>query len=237
MLMRCVRDFIAKSSLILSADLRVFRMILQNFIVFEGIDGAGTSTQIERLKARPDADKFFFTTEPTDGPTGKFLRTMLKGDVQLDPRTAAYLFAADRAEHLWGTSAPNGGIVSHCERGKLVVSDRYFFSSLTYQSVTCGDALPRALNTPFPLPELLFFFEVAPEISLQRVLGRGETEIYEKLDFQKATAERYRRVIAEYDGTPKGEGMRVVRIDATKSVDAVAKIISHELENLPILKA
>ncbi|MBQ7158929.1 MAG: dTMP kinase [Treponema sp.] len=204
-------------------------MVLQNFIVLEGIDGAGTSTQIKLLKNRPDADKFFFTAEPTDGPTGKFLRTMLKGDVQLDPRTAAYLFAADRAEHLWGKSAPNGGIVQKCESGKLVVSDRYFFSSLTYQSVTCGDALPRMLNEPFPLPQLLFFFEVDPEISLKRVLGRGETEIYEKIDFQKATAERYRKIIAEYDGTPKGKGMKIVRIDAAQSVEAVAQIIEKEI--------
>ncbi|MBQ6780125.1 MAG: dTMP kinase [Treponema sp.] len=207
-------------------------MILQNFIVFEGIDGAGTSTQIERLKARPDAKKFFFTTEPTDGPTGKFLRSMLKGDVHLDPRTAAYLFAADRAEHLWGKSAPNGGIVSKCEQGKIVVSDRYLFSSLTYQSVTCGDSLPRMLNEPFPLPQLLFFFEVDPEISLKRVLGRGETEIYEKIDFQKATAQRYRAVINEYDGSPKGEGMKIVRIDASQSIDTVAEIIAREIEFL-----
>ena len=204
-------------------------MILQNFIVFEGIDGAGTSTQIARLKNRPDSERFFFTAEPTDGPTGKFLRSMLKGDVTLDPRTAAYLFAADRAEHLWGKSAPNGNIVSHCEQGKLVVSDRYFFSSLTYQSVTCGEELPRRLNEPFPLPELLFFFEIDPETSLQRVLGRGETEIYEKLDFQKATADRYRRLIAAYDGTSKGEGMRIVRIDASQPIDAVEKIIAKEI--------
>ena len=135
-------------------------MILQNFIVFEGIDGAGTSTQIAVLKNRPDADRFFFTTEPTDGPTGKFLRSMLKGDLGLDPRTAAYLFAADRAEHLWGKSALNGSVVKKCSEGKIVVSDRYLFSSLAYQSVTCGDQLPRMLNEPFPLPQLLFFFEI-----------------------------------------------------------------------------
>ena len=209
-------------------------MVLQNFIVLEGIDGAGTSTQIELLKKRPDADRFFFTTEPTDGPTGKFLRTMLKGDVQLEPRTAAYLFAADRCEHLWGTSALNGGIVHECQQGKIAVSDRYFFSSLTYQSVTCGEELPRTLNAIFPLPQLLFFFEIDPEISLKRVLGRGETEIYEKIDFQKATAERYRKVIAEYDGTPKGEGMKVVRIDASQPVDAVAKIIAREMAEMGI---
>ena len=202
-------------------------MILKNFIVFEGIDGAGTSTQIEILKKRADADRFFFTTEPTDSETGKFLRKMLKGDVELDPRTSAFLFAADRNEHLYGTGGTNCGVVAQAQSGKIVVSDRYLFSSLTYQSVTCGDELPRRLNEGFPLPEILFFFDIDPEISLQRVLGRGETEIYEKLDFQKATAARYRTVIAEYE--KKNTGMKIVRLDATIPVGEVAKIISEEL--------
>ncbi|MDE5613421.1 MAG: dTMP kinase, partial [Treponemataceae bacterium] len=86
-------------------------MVLQNFIVFEGIDGAGTTTQIDLLKARDDAERFFFTAEPTNEPTGRLLRTMLRGDVTVDPRTAAYLFAADRAEHLWGAE---NGIAAQC---------------------------------------------------------------------------------------------------------------------------
>ncbi|MBQ5499234.1 MAG: dTMP kinase, partial [Treponema sp.] len=77
-------------------------MILQNFIVFEGIDGAGTSTQIEMLKNRPEANDFLFTAEPTSAPTGKFLRQMLKGDFPLQNESAAYLFAADRNEHVNG---------------------------------------------------------------------------------------------------------------------------------------
>ena len=203
-------------------------MILKNFIVFEGIDGAGTSTQIKILKNRPDSDKFFFTTEPTDSETGKFLRKMLKGDVELDARTAAFLFAADRNEHLYGKGGTNCGVVSQAEGGKIVVSDRYLFSSLTYQSVTCGEELPRRLNESFPLPEILFFFDINPEISLKRVLNRGETEIYEKLDFQRATAERYRKVIAEYE--KMNTGMKIVRLDAGKSVEEISEIISGELK-------
>lgn len=205
-------------------------MILKNFVVFEGIDGAGTSTQIKELSKRADADRFFFTTEPTDSPTGIFLRSMLKGDVELDHRTSAYLFAADRNEHLYGKSGTNCGIVNRCENGKIVVSDRYLFSSLTYQSVTCGDKLPRLLNSEFPLPEILFFFEINPEVSLKRVDGRGEREIYEKLDFQKATAERYSKVIAEYEKL--NTGMKIVRIDATKPIEEVAAIIAKELSPL-----
>ena len=205
-------------------------MILKNFVVFEGIDGAGTSTQINALKARAEADRFFFTTEPTDSPTGKFLRTMLKGDVTLDPRTSAYLFAADRAEHLWGTSGTNCGIERLCAQGKIVVSDRYLFSSLTYQSVSCGEELPRLLNSPFPLPQLLFFFKINPETSLKRVDGRGEREIYEKLDFLTATEERYEKLMDEYRS--KATGMKIITLDASKTKEEVSKDIWAELKNL-----
>lgn len=205
-------------------------MILKNFVVFEGIDGAGTSTQIKVLSERPEHEKFFFTTEPTDSPTGKFLRTMLKGDVKLDPRTSAYLFAADRAEHLYGTSGSNCGIEKLCSQGKIVVSDRYLFSSLTYQSVTCGDTLPRLLNSPFPLPQLLFFFKIKPEVSLKRVEGRGEREIYEKLDFLEATEKRYESIMEEYK--KQDTGMKIIELDASLPKKEVSSLIWAELSKI-----
>ena len=205
-------------------------MILKNFVVFEGIDGAGTSTQINILKEKKEAERFFFTAEPTDSSTGKFLRTVLKGNVELDPRTSAYLFAADRAEHLWGKSGSNCGIEKKCSDGKIVISDRYFFSSLTYQSVTCGEELPRLLNSAFPLPQILFFFKISPEISLKRVDVRGEREIYEKIDFLQATEERYEKLMDEYES--KNTGMKIVRLDAAKSKEEVSAQIWQELSKL-----
>lgn len=205
-------------------------MILKNFIVFEGIDGAGTSTQINELKKRPDSDRFFFTTEPTDSETGKFLRQMLKGSVKLDPKTSAYLFAADRNEHLYGNSGTNCGIVEKAAAGKIVVSDRYLFSSLTYQSVTCGEELPRMLNSNFPLPEILFFFEIDPETSLKRVDSRGGREIYEEVEFLRQTEERYKKVIDEYE--KKNTGMKIVRLDASRPIEEVKAVIDRELSGL-----
>lgn len=205
-------------------------MILKNFVVFEGIDGAGTSTQINILKEKKEAERFFFTAEPTDSSTGKFLRTVLKGNIELDPRTSAYLFAADRAEHLWGKSGSNCGIEKKCSDGKIVISDRYFFSSLTYQSVTCGEELPRLLNSAFPLPQILFFFKISPEISLKRVDDRGEREIYEKIDFLQATEERYEKLMDEYEA--KNTGMKIVRLDAAKSKEEVSAQIWQELSKL-----
>lgn len=207
-------------------------MILKNFIVFEGIDGAGTSTQINILKKSPLADKFFFTTEPTDSPTGKFLRSMLKGDVKLNPKTSAYLFAADRCEHLWGTSGTNCGIEQKCNEGKIVISDRYLFSSLAYQSVTCGDILPRKLNDFFPLPQLLFFFEIEPEISLTRIKQRETKEIYETVEFLKSTEERYKKIIEEYENLETAKEMKIIRIDASQKKEKIADLIWNEISTI-----
>lgn len=197
-------------------------MVLKKFIVLEGIDGAGTSTQIKRL-VQTNPDKYIATAEPTSGPTGKFLRQMLAGDFKVDERTNAYLFAADRCEHIFG----KGGVKELCESGKTVVSDRYFFSSLAYQSVSCGLELPQLLNSPFPLPEYLFFFDINPEISLARVNARNESkEIYENLEAQKKIAALYEKVISMYEQNPALiEEMKIIRLDASKTIEEISGII------------
>ena len=202
------------------------RMVLKNFIVFEGIDGAGTSTQIKKLVEK-DPERFVATAEPTSGPTGKFLRRMLAGEFHVDEKTNAYLFAADRCEHIFG----KGGVKELCESGKTVVSDRYFFSSLAYQSVSCGLELPELLNSPFPLPEYLFFFDINPEVSLARVNARhGSKEIYENLDAQKKIAALYEKIISSYENsTVKREEMKIVRINATKTIDEISALIWEEI--------
>jgi dTMP kinase len=129
------------------------------------------------------------------------------------PETVARLFAADRGEHLYGEA----GIVERVGRGELVVSDRYVFSSLAYQGLTCGADLPASLNAPFPLPELLLFFELDPEVSAARMSSRSSLEIYENLAFQRRVAAAYADVIDSY----KGSGMTVVRLDAAAGPDAV----------------
>lgn len=202
-------------------------MVLKNFIVLEGIDGAGTSTQIKRL-VQSNPEKYIATAEPTGGPTGKFLRQMLAGDFKVDERTNAYLFAADRCEHIFG----KGGVKELCEAGKVVVSDRYFFSSLAYQSVSCGLELPQLLNSPFPLPEYLFYFDINPEISLARVNNRnGKKEIYENLEAQKKIAALYEKVITMYENDAKlREEMKIIRIDASKSIEEISHKILEILE-------
>lgn len=196
-------------------------MILKNFIVFEGIDGAGTSTQIKKI-CEKNPQKFFQTAEPTSLETGKFLRRMLGGEFSVDEKTNSFLFAADRAEHLYGKN----GIIEQINNGKTVISDRYLFSSLAYQSISCGEELPKLLNSTFPLPEILFFFEIDPEISLKRVDSRNEKkEIYEKIETQKKIAMEYEKIISEYENN-KSCGMKIIRIDATKSIEEISETIS-----------
>ena len=198
-------------------------MVLQNFIVFEGIDGAGTSTQLAILKKKLPPEKAFFSAEPTTNETGKFLRRILSGEIPVHPKTAAYLFAADRCEHIYGKD----GVQEKASSGVLCFSDRYLFSSLAYQSQECGEELPKMLNSHFPLPEILFYFAIDPAISLKRIIGRDAIEIYEKEDFLRETERLYRAVMDDF--RKNAPEMKIVEIDATLPVEKVSEIIDSTL--------
>ncbi|MDD5930709.1 MAG: dTMP kinase [Spirochaetales bacterium] len=208
-------------------------MVLKNFIVFEGIDGSGTTTQLKRL-AETNPELYYQTAEPTSLPTGLFLRKMLKGEFSVDEKTNAFLFAADRCEHIYGKE----GIINQINNGKIVISDRYFFSSLAYQSISCGEEFPLMVNSLFPLPEYLFYFKIDAETALNRVNSRnGQKEIYEKLDLQKKIAEQYDKVISSYEkkmnelslSDAQTQIMKIIKIDASKSIDEVSQLINKAL--------
>jgi dTMP kinase len=230
--------------------------IISNFVVFEGGDGSGTSTQLGILRRRFNAaaagegwlrrrdaaaefaadsaqavyralPPFHDTFEPSDGPVGRLVRAALRGEISLLPETLARLFAADRTEHLYGP----GGILERTGRGELVVSDRYIPSSLVYQGIACGRELPERLNAAFPLPEALLFFDLEPETAQKRMEGREIREIYETLPFQTRVREGYRALLPRY----REAGVRVAVIDASKSPEEVAGEVWRALENLPIL--
>lgn len=162
---------------------------LERLIVFEGIDGAGTTTQARLLveRIRNAGDAVWATSEPTDGPIGNLLRRVLAGDVRVSPETAAFLFASDRWEHVFGS----GGIVEHHGAGDIVVCDRYVYSSLVYQTIHADEALVRQLNGRFPAPALVIFVDLDPGTSEQRLSGRANREIYEYEEFQREVHARY----------------------------------------------
>ncbi len=209
-------------------------MIFRNFAVFEGIDGTGTTTQLREIEKRYSSlgRKTWFTAEPTDGDTGKLIRTILSGESRVHPDTMARLFAADRCEHLYGV----GGIAERLADGTAVFSDRYVFSSLAYQGSTCDPELTALLNADFPLPEYVFFFDIDPAVSMERIRARGgSAEIYEREAFQRLVRERYRRLFDRYE--TEEPGMRVVRIDASRPIAEITEKIWSIVSELPKIYA
>jgi dTMP kinase len=203
--------------------------IIPNFVVFEGGDGSGTTTQLSMLTERLKRSKtpvFFPTFEPTDGKIGKIIRSALKKDIFFQPQTLAMLFSADRNEHLNGQD----GILSHVKRGELVVSDRYVLSSLVYQGIECGDDLPIALNSGFGAPELTIFFDIDPKIAINRMSKRGSLEIYEYLDFQEKVRQKYMSAADNY----RKNGARVEIIDSSKTVTEIADQVWSIISGMPI---
>ena len=205
--------------------------IISNFVVFEGADGSGTTTQLTMLGERfknTQKPAFFSTFEPTDGQIGKLIRAALKKEVTFQPFTMCYLFAADRNEHLYG----DGGILTHAEKG-LVASDRYVLSSLVYQGIECGDELPQNLNFRFPAPEITFFLDIKPEIAYARMKDRTSLEIYEYPDFQKKVYEKYLSVLEIY----RKNGGRVEIIDASKNIQEIAEEVWSIISQMPIFRS
>lgn len=197
--------------------------ILSRFVVFEGGDGSGTTTQLALIGRALDraAVPHWTTSEPTDGPEGLLIRRILSGELERDPGTLARLFAADRNEHIYGSN----GILERLERGEVVLCDRYVLSSLAYQGVDCGSELPARLNADFPLPELLLYFDLDPAQSLGRIGEREHLDIFEDLPFQEKVAVAYRRALDAYAES----GMKIVRIDASRSVAQVSREVSKAI--------
>lgn len=214
---------------------RVFTVnmeIIPNFAVFEGGDGSGTTTQLSLLSERlKKAGKpcFFPTFEPTNGQIGKIIRAALTKSAPITPQTLAFLFSADRNEHIYGQD----GILEHINRDELVVSDRYIMSSLVYQGIECGDELPASLNSRFPAPGTLIFLDLEPETALERMKNRESLEIYEYLDFQIKVREKYKSLLETYADC----GVRVETVDASQTVEEVADKVWSIIRQMPIFKA
>ena len=188
------------------------------FIVVEGLDGAGTTTQVARVVAHLHGrgERVLATREPTDGPVGRLIRSTLRAEVgSVSPDVLPWLFAADRADHLQRVVEPA------IAAGSTIVSDRYYHSSLAYQmtSVPLDDVW--ALNRRFRTPDLVVFLRVPVSECLRRLEGRPIREIFEE-------EARLVRVAANYDvaiALLRSRGHRIVDIDGTQVVDAVTAAV------------
>ncbi len=203
-------------------------MTTGRFLVFEGLDGSGKTTQMTRIQKRliSMGINVITTCEPTDGPVGSLIRKVLEGGIPSDPRTIAALFAADRTDHL---VKPETGVQALVEKGRVVLCDRYYFSSYAYHArdmdlewiITLN-----SVNAQILRPDLILFIDVAPETCLDRIrAGRQRLDMYEKIDILKQVRNNY---FTAFDRLRDKE--KVVAVDGNASEDAVEECIWQHLQ-------
>ncbi|MBN1947142.1 MAG: dTMP kinase [Bradymonadales bacterium] len=192
------------------------------FIALEGLDGAGTTTQGNRLRHWLLAlgRTVLLTREPSDGPVGALIRRILKGQPgEFDPSALALLFAADRLDHLASEIRPS------LAAGQDVISDRYVLSSLSYQSLGGNLDWVRILNQRAPAADFTLFLDVPPQTCIQRLASRGnDRELFERLD----TLDEVRRLYLDLVGEMR-PGQDVALIDGTLPVEQVTEAIRQAL--------
>lgn len=154
------------------------------FIVIEGPDGAGTTTQSKKLAEELDA---YWTYEPAGNEVGEKVDEMISSD-EYSPEAIALGFAADRIIHL------EEEVIPRLEKGETVVCDRYYHSSLVYQPVLGADYnWVKQLNREALMPDLTIIMDVSAKIGMSRVKDRGKDgNIFEDLDFQEKVVLEYR---------------------------------------------
>ena len=193
------------------------------FIVLEGIDGSGTTTQAARLVAslRASGHAVVNTREPSDGPIGVLIRQALTRRLAgLSDRALALLFAADRLDHLASVVEPA------LAEGKVVVSDRYVLSSLAYQGMRMPLRWVESLNAEARPADLTLYLDVDPRTAASRRQGRGGAEeLFDADEVQRAVARAYGRVVRKH-----ARAQRVVRVDGRAAPDAVAQQILTRVE-------
>ena len=207
------------------------------FLVLEGLDGAGTTTQADRLASwlRARGRRALVTAEPSRGPVGVLIRQVLAGRVgggaggAFDPASLALLFAADRRDHLASEVEPL------LARGFDVVSDRFTLSSLAYQAVALSGRRSlgsrrspmgwvQELNRLARAPDVTIFLQVSPEAALaRRRAASAGRDLFEVPAFQRRVARAY----AEALRLVRAAGERVVVVDGGGSVEAVAAAVSR----------
>ncbi len=188
-------------------------------IVIEGLDGAGTTTQVRRLVEHLGAHgtPAHGTREPSDGPVGRLIREMLTGGhaiegEKLSQGTFGLLFAADRLDHLQREVEPK------LRAGVTVVSDRWYHSSLAYQGTGADRDWIALLNARARKPDITLFLKVRPDVAAKRrAAARRTEELFEDLRMQQEVAAGYDATIAEL----KAQGERIEILDGEQTEDQV----------------
>lgn len=164
-------------------------------ICIEGLDKSGKTTQSKLLveSLRKLGFDAVYTSEPSDGEIGRFIEQyILRGSRHIPISAEALLFAADRADHVERKIKPL------INRGKIVVSDRYVYSSLAYQGAAGLDLeWIMEINRMVPKPDLAVYLDVPVEVVMERILRRPKRSVMENLEVQTRVREIYLKLVKE----------------------------------------
>ena len=192
-------------------------------ITIEGADGCGKSTHVRLLSKwlKEEGKNVLVTVEPTDEPIGKILKSSLRGEINFSVETEALLFAADRINHVRQIIQPA------LESGKIVIAERYVYSSMAYQSVR---GLPldwvKEINEAAPIPDLAIVLDIPAEAAFNRIKRSRKLDTFEKdLELQKKVRDKYLEIA-------KSEGLAVVNSQGSvKEVQLkIREIVSEHLK-------
>lgn len=182
------------------------------FICIEGLDASGKTTHAHRLVRNLQERGFdaVYTTEPSPGEIGRFIRKyVLQRKRRVPSVVEALLFAVDRVDHIERKIKPA------LEEGKIVVSDRYVYSSLAYQGAAGLDLeWIEEINRLALPPDLAIFIDVPPEVVVKRI--RRKKSVMERLDTQRKVREVYMKFV---------ENGKLVPVDGNRRKDEVEKDI------------
>ena len=200
------------------------------FIVLEGIDGSGKSTQIELLKKRLlELDqKVHTTTEPTQREVGTLIRKILKKEVSVSEETLAALFVADRLDHIQNQE---DGMARLLEDDVNIISDRYYWSSYAYHGLSMPISKVVEMNAicHYHLkPDLTIYLDLTAEESMNRIEKRNEQkEKFETLELLASIRQNYFIAFERHH-----QNMRIEVINANQDIDACSEQIWKVVNSL-----
>ena len=189
------------------------------FIVFEGLDGSGTTTQANLLfrYLKKQGKKVYLTGEPTRSLTGGLIEGQISGDWQSSPECLQLLFTADRAHHL------EKGMIPLLKKGITVICTRYILSTLAYGSIDIKDSQwLMNLNKKFIWSDITFLLKVSPKTCIQRIKKeRFHKELFEEEDKLKKVLKNYIKFAKKLEN--------IYLIDGEKPIKEVGEEIKSKL--------